>query len=348
MSWERTLDRYSSLIEKRVKSYFTEVVKEAGDYHPFIAEVYADLEEFVLRKGKRLASCSTLLSYKGYKGKVDNMILDVCAGIEIYRHSILIHDDLVDADNLRRGGKSLHRAFTENHNNRFGEGTAVFVGNIAYALAFEAIINSGFPEEKIARSLLILSKSYQEVNESQILDLLFEYKTVDANEWRIMASKRAASLFKATIIIGAILGDAPERDIKLLEGAARNMGYSFDIQDDIIDTFASEKQYGRHPCGDIIRGKKPLHVVHALNSENQEKAGKLTGFLGKKNLNKEDVDRIRLIIKESGGLKNAKEELRAHAEKATALITQTNLHNEEKEFFNSLIAYIVESLNWYN
>jgi geranylgeranyl pyrophosphate synthase len=347
MSWERTLDRYSSLIEKRVKSYFIEVVKEAGDYHPFIAEVYADLEEFVLRKGKRLASCSTLLVYKGYKGKVDNMILDVCAGIEIYRHSILIHDDLVDADNLRRGGKSLHRAFTENHNNRFGEGTAVFVGNIAYALAFEAIINSGFPEEKIARSLLLISKSYQEVNESQILDLLFEYKNVDVNEWRIMASKRAASLFKATIIIGAILGDAPERDIKLLEGAARNMGYSFDIQDDIIDTFANEEQYGRFPCGDIIRGKKPLQVVYALNSVDKEKTGNLRDHLGKKSLNHRDVDRIRTAIKESGGLEAAKKELKEYAEKTIALISQTSLHNEVKEFFNSLIAYIEESLNWY-
>ena len=348
MSWERTLDRYGSLIEKRVKSYFTEVAKEAGGYHPFIAQVYADLEEFVIRKGKRLASCSTLIAYKGYKGKVDNMILDVCAGIEIYRHSILIHDDLVDADNLRRGGKSLHRAFAENHNSRFGQGMAVFMGNIAYALAFNAIMNSKFPEEKIARLMLLLSKSCQEVNESQILDLLFEYKNVDANEWRVMASKRAASLFKATILIGAVLGDAPESDLKQLEDAARNMGYSFDIQDDIIDTFASEKQYGRPPCGDIIRGKKPLHVVHALNSENQEKTGKLTGFIRKKNLNEEDVDRIRMIIKESGGLKNAKEELRAHAEKATALITQTSLSNEAKKFFNSLIAYIVESLNWYN
>jgi geranylgeranyl pyrophosphate synthase len=347
MGWEKTLDRYGALIEERVKRYFAEAVKEARNYHPFIAEVYSDLEEFVLRRGKRLASCSTLLAYKGYTGKVDDNILNVCTGIEIYRHSILVHDDLVDMDNLRRGDKTLQKTFMEKHDNRFGEGTAIFIGNIAYALAFRAIINSGFPEKKVARSLLVLSRGYQEVNESQILDLLFEYKDVDINEWRIMASKRAASLFKATIIVGAILGGAPESDVRLLEDAAGNMGYSFDIQDDIIDTFANEEQYGRPPCGDIALGKKPLHVVYALNSEDRKKAVNLRDLLGKKSLNPRDVDLTRTAIKESGGLEAAKEVSKEHAEKARVLIAQTSLHDEVKEFFNSLTAYIEESLNWY-
>jgi geranylgeranyl pyrophosphate synthase len=347
MDWEKTLDRYGFMVEERVKRYFTEVNKEARAYHPFIAKVYSGLEEFLLRRGKRLASCSTLLAYEGYSGRVDDGILDVCVGIEIYRHSILIHDDLVDMDTFRRGGTTLHKAFMGKRDNRFGEGTAIFVGNIACALAFNALTSSGFAEEKVVRSLRLLSKGYQEVNESQILDLLFEYKAVGVNEWRIMASKRAASLFKATMLIGAVLGGAPESDIRLLEDAAKNMGYSFDIQDDIIDAFVNEEQYGRPPCRDIIRGKKPLHMVYALNSEKQKKTGKLRGRLGKKSLNNQDVDFIRMAIKENGGLEEAKKESRAHAEKAKALISQTSLNSKVKEFFNSFIAYIEESLDWY-
>ena len=347
MGWERTLDRYGALVEERVKDYFNKVIKDARGYHPFIAKVYSGLEEFVLRKGKRLASCSTLLAYEGYTGKVDDRILDVCVGIEIFRHSILVHDDLVDEDNLRRGGMTLHKTLKDERDDRFGEGTAIFVGNIAYTLAFRAIMNSGFPEEKVASSLLLLSRGFQEVNESQILDLLFEYKAVTANEWRIMASRRAASLFTATILIGSMLGGAPESDLRLLEDAAKNMGYSFDIQDDIIDTFANEEQYGRHPCGDIIRGKKPLHVVLTLNSEDQEKAGNLKNHLGRKRLHCDDVDLIRKAIKTGEGLEAAKKELKEHAEKAKALISQTSIHFKVKEFFNSLIACIEESLDWY-
>ena len=347
MSWERTLDRYGALIEKRLKDYFARAVKEAKGYHPFIEKVYSDLEEFVFRRGKRLASCSTLLTYKGYMGKVDDRILNVCVGVEIYRHCILVHDDLVDMDNLRRGGRTLHKTFMENYDSRFGEGTAVFVGNIAYSLAVRAIIDSGFPEEKVVSLLLLLSRGYQKVNESQILDLLFEYKDVDVNEWYIMASKRAASLFEVTMLIGAILGGASESDLKILEEAAMNIGYAFDVQDDIIDTFAQEEKYGRLPCGDVALGKKPFHVICALNSANRERYRILRKFLGNRTFSREDIDLIRTVIKESGGLEAAKKTSKKHAEKARVLIAQTSLRDDVKEFFNSFIAYIEESLDWY-
>jgi len=347
MDWEKTLDRYGALIEGRLQRYFEEAVKEARGYHPFIGKVYSDLEEFVLRKGKKLASCSALLTYKGYAGEVDDKILNVCVGIEMYRHCILVHDDLVDMDNFRRGGRTLHKTFMENYDSRFGEGTAVFVGNIAYALTMRAIIKSGFTEDKVSKALLLLSRGYQEVNESQMLDLLFEYKDIDVNEWRIMASRRAASLFQVTMLIGAILGGASESDLRILKETAVNIGYAFDIQDDIIDTFAQEEQYGRPPCGDIALGKKPLHVIYALNSADQERAGTLRNLLGKKCLSRKDIDLIKTAIREGGGLETAKKTSKKHVEKARVLITQTGLHEDIKEFFNSFIAYIEESLNWY-
>ncbi len=83
MSWEKTLDHYGTVIEERLRKFLDEATKEAGDYHPFIGKVYGDLAEFVLRKGKRLASCSTLLTYKGYTGEVDERILKVCVGVEL-------------------------------------------------------------------------------------------------------------------------------------------------------------------------------------------------------------------------------------------------------------------------
>jgi geranylgeranyl diphosphate synthase type I len=350
MSWEKTLDHYGTVIEERLKTFLDKTVEEATDYHPFIEKVYGDVEEFVLRKGKRLASCSTLLTYKGYSGKVDDRILSACVGIELYRHAILVHDDIVDMDDQRRGGKTLHKKFTDSYspyNTRFGEAAAIFTGNIAYALAVRAIMNSGFPEETVNRVLLLLSEGYRAVNESQILDLLFEYKDVDVDEWRVMAGKRAASLFKVTLLAGAFLGDAPEKDVLLLGEAAENMGYSFDIQDDIIDSFAPKDEYGRSPCLDISKNKKPLHIIYALNSEDQNKSEALKCLLGKEFLSIGEVELARKLLRESGGLDAAKQASRKYAEQAKALITQTSLAEDVKEFFSSFIGYIEESLNWY-
>jgi geranylgeranyl pyrophosphate synthase len=346
MEWENLLDHYSLLIEQKLESYFSDVIESAKNYHQFIAKLYDNIREYSLRKGKRLASCSALLSYKGYTGKIDESILNVCVGIELYRHCILVHDDLVDKDMFRRGGKSFHKLFTI-YDRRFGEGVAVFTGDLIFSLALKCISKSGFPIEKVDKALSLLIEGYSEVNESQILDLLFEYTNPDVNEWSKMAHKRAASLFRAAILIGAILGDAPDCDIEWLKEAATNIGYSFDIQDDIIDTFATKEQYGRKPGGDLIRGKKPLHIILMLQRVSKDGLELLDNIINKRYITNHELETIKQVIRESEALKFAKEESKRHAEFAKNLIAKTSMNYEIKNFFFSFINYIEESLDWY-
>ncbi len=347
MTWETLLDQYTAIIDRKVKGHFESLKAKAAKYHPFILKTYENLEEYVLRKGKRLASCSTLLAYKGYTGEVDEKILNVCVGIELYRHCILLHDDLVDGDEVRRGGKSFHKLFSEGHDSKFGEGVAVFMGDASYALSLDAILNSGFSGEVLHRAVELLAEDYRGVNESQVIDLLFEHKEPDVDEWHVMASRRAASLFRATILTGAILAGAPEDDLQALEEAATNIGYAFDIQDDIIDTFATEQQYGRPPGGDIARGKKPLHLIYALRLAGSNELKVIKSILGRGKITSNDLETMREVIRKTGALDAAKEESLKHAKKAKELIKQTRVGEESKEFFNSFIDYITQSLDWY-
>jgi len=347
MSWEEKLDYYGALIDEEVKKFLASAKNAAKAYHPFIEKVYSNIEEFVLRKGKKLASCSTLLTYEGYAGKIDNRILKACVSVELYRHCILVHDDLVDEDVQRRGGKTFHRLVAENYDERLGYGTGVFVGDLMCTLTLQAILNSGFSQEKLKRVTLLFLEGYRNVNESQILDLLFEYKEPDVDEWYIMASKRAASLFETTILVGGILGNAPERDLQTLREAARHMGYSFDIQDDIIDTFASLEQYGRLPGGDMVLGKKPLHIIYTFKLAGRDALNTLKNLTSKEHISPDDLESIRLIVRESGALEAAKGKAKEHAEKAKMLIAKTSLNDETKKFFASMITYIEESLDWY-
>lgn len=350
MSWEKTLEKYSKIIEDYLRKFLDEAIDEAKNYHPFIENIFKDIQEFILRKGKRLASCSTLLVYKGYSGKIDDNILKICIGIELYRQAILVHDDLVDLDVNRRGGSTLHKKFMNNYSpydNRFGDSVAVFAGNIIYSLANQIILDSNFPPDLINKVSRLSSIGYREVNESQILDLLFEKKDVQVDEWNIMASKRAATLFKVTLLTGAILAIAPKNDLKLLEKAAENLGYAFDIQDDIIDSFSKKEEYGRSTCLDISKNKKPLHIIYALNSEDKQKTEALRCLLGKQFLSFGEKDLARQLIKETGSLDKAKQVSKQYANQARNLVLQTELSEDVKEFFNSFIQYIDESLEWY-
>lgn len=347
MNLEDTLEQYSSIVENELGKYFESLRLEAGGYHPSILESYKRLEEYVRRKGKRLASCSTLLTYEGYGGKIDEKILRVAVGVEIYRHSILIHDDLADKDETRRGGKSLHVMFSEVHGVRLGEGLSMFIGDIAYALSLEAVLTSGFEKERLLRVANLFTESYRRVNESQILDLLFEREEPSVEEWYTMASKRATSLFTTTMVTGAILGGAPEEDIEVLRSAATHIGYAFDIQDDIIDTFATEQQYGRCPGGDLRKGKKPLHVVLMLELGGDEDLKIFRKLSGKGVLNGEELEILKEMLRRSGALDAAKAESIKHARKAKDFIAKTKMKEKSKKFFEDFTDYITQSLEWY-
>lgn len=343
MDYTELLDSYGSIIEGDLKEQFSRLIGNSKSYHPFIACAYETLEEFVLRGGRRLSACSTLMVYKGYTNKIDKRIVRVSTGIELYRHSILAHDDIADDEIMRRGGRTLHETFADWRDRHFGSGSAIFAGNILYSLAIKSALDSGFDNDRLAEVVSLLSSDYRDINESQMLDLLFEYKEPSVEEWRVMAGKRAASLFRTSMLTGAVLAGAPEDDRRLLEDAARHIGYAFDIQDDIIDTFASKDQYGRDPCGDITKRKKPLHIIIAIERDRHLASIMETGTLP----TEANIKEIQEIVRSRGALDAAKSISREHAQEAEKSISRTGMNTEAKDFFVSFIRYVDESLDWY-
>jgi geranylgeranyl pyrophosphate synthase len=343
MDYTQVLDSYGTIIEEDLKEQFLQLAREGAGYHPFISEVNRALEEFVLRHGRRLAACSTLMAYKGYAGDIDPRVVKACSAIELYRHSILVHDDIVDTEMERRGGMTLHRSLAASYDDRFGIGAALFAGNMLFALAVRSLLSSGFSPDLLVEAAELVSSEWKDVNESQIIDLLFEYKVPEVVEWEMMTSKRAASLFKASILTGALLAEAPRKDRSLLAEASRHIGYAFDIQDDIIDTFASREQYGRDPCGDIAKRKKPLHIALALKKDRRLASIMDSG----REIDETAVKEIQDIIRGCGALEEAKSISRDHARQAEKLISLTMMSQESKDFFASFIRYVDESLDWY-
>lgn len=337
-SW-RILDEYSERIEHEVASYFRSKRAETR-YDAFSAHVYETLEAYVMREGTRLASCSALVVYNGYMNQLDAGIVKVAAGLELYRHAILIHDDIIDRDELRRGGPAFH-TLLGSPSTSSSEGSGLVAGNLLYALALDCIRRAGYAEQLRCEVLACVNEAYRAVNESQLLDLRFEQTEPDEDAWYQMAANRAGSLFRAATRIGAILAKAPASDIPLLRDAAMELGYALDIRDDIMGTFGTEAECGRKPVGDLRRFKKPLQVIYTLEQAPASVIADLEMMV-----RAGEFDGARAVIR-TYGLASAKERTRAHAANALAFFEETTLSNEPKEFFRDLLGYLVKSLERY-
>ncbi len=333
------LDKHSEWLEEYLTAFMGTIKDGKEGYHPFISEQYDAISEYLMRTGKRIASFTTSLVCEGYGVENRKVLERVCGAIELYRHSILIHDDLVDADDQRRGKPTIHARFTSLRDPRLGMGCAVFQGNILFCLSMEMINGSDLEPTVIQSLLKELIGANTAVNESQILDVYMEGRDSSLQEWKAMASKRAASLFRATMKMGGIVANI-ENELVMLAQAGELMGFVFDIQDDIIDTFATREQYGRKPGSDISTRKRPLHVVLALEQADDDQKKILRSP-------KSDLKSFRSALKDTNGVARAKRMAEKYKEKALRTLDKTNMDQETKNLFSGLMSYMDQSLNWY-
>ena len=336
---EKKLEDHSRRVELSLSRFFDEVRGRSSDYHPFIGSLYDSISEFTLRGGKRMASFTTALVCEGYGFEDADALATACEAVELYRHSILIHDDLVDGDETRRGLPTINRRYADLRDERLGLGCSVFSGNILFLLSISRVLGSGLTSNGAVAVVGELTRANTEVNESQTLDLYMEGTEADQETWKIMASKRAASLFRATLRIGGVLSGA-SKDLSILGKAGEEMGYVFDIQDDIIDTFASSEEYGREPGSDLKSLKRPLHIVLAMKKATARQKAALKSP-------STDLGYIKSILRGTGAVEDAKDIADEHASVALGLIEETGMDEGTKNLFGSLMSYMKESLSWY-
>jgi geranylgeranyl diphosphate synthase type I len=339
MKIESLLERHSREVERSLMDLWKREVERAQDYHPFIRGLYESAREFTLRGGMRIASFTTSMVSRGYGYGGGETIRAVCDAVELYRHSILVHDDLVDGDEMRRGRPTIHRKYGEMRDERMGIGASIFLGNIMYSMAIGRVLNSTLGCGTASALASELLRANIEVNESQTLDVFMEGAAPDRELWEIMASRRAASLFRATLRMGGILSGA-KGDLDLLGRAGEEIGYVFDIQDDIIDTLASRDDYGREPGSDLRTLKRPIHIIMAMERASPEQRAGI-GFPDA------DLADVKELLSETGALEEARKMADGHRSRALELLSSTEMDRETCDLFSSLMDYIGKSLKWY-
>ncbi|MCX9010063.1 MAG: polyprenyl synthetase family protein [Candidatus Methanoperedens sp.] len=251
-------------------------------------ELYKAMRHLLDAGGKRLRPSALLLASEAVGGKPENL-LPAALAVEFVHNFTLIHDDIMDEADLRRGLLTVHK--------KWGVPRAIIAGDALYSKAFEILSCTKSESPQIVESIELLSKTSTDICEGQWMDMDFQTrKDVKEEEYMRMVEKKTAVLFAAAVKIGAILSGANRDASRALWDFGIKTGVGFQIYDDVIDLITPEEILGKAQGGDIIEGKRTLIIIHALSK------GITIEALGKNNATRSEIASALSALKDSGSI----------------------------------------------
>jgi len=193
-------------------------------------------------------------AYRDGEEPVD--VLAAAISVEVIQSFTLIHDDIMDQDEMRRGSPSVHVAFDEE--------TAILAGDTLYSKAFEIMLQTGAPAERAVEAMDVLASTCTRICEGQSLDVSFEDRTdVATEEYLDMVDRKTAVLYAAAAAIPTILLGAEAETVDAAYEYGRVIGQAFQIQDDILDLTVPSETLGKQRGSDLVEGKQTIITLHA-------------------------------------------------------------------------------------
>ena len=250
--------------------------------------------------GKMLRPALSLITAEAVGGQKENA-LKAGSAIELIHTFSLIHDDIMDDDDMRRGMPSVHKVW--------GEDVAILAGDTLFSKAFEIIINSDkelTSHAQINNALAAVADACVKICEGQALDMGFENRfDVTEDEYMEMIFKKTGALIAAATKVGAIMGGASDEVIDAMYEYGRLIGLAFQIQDDYLDLASDEETLGKPIGSDIGKGKMTIIAINGLSSAGDD-SEKLLEILKDENNSQADIDLAIEILTKCGAIEYAR------------------------------------------
>ena len=233
--------------------------------------LYQPIEYVLSIGGKRLRPALTLMACNLYTNELQPAIAPAL-GIEVFHNFTLLHDDIMDRADIRRGRPTVHKKWNDN--------TAILSGDVMQIAAYQLVGQT--PENKLKQVLDLFSKTAREICEGQQYDVDFEIRDeVKAEDYLEMIRLKTAVLLACALKTGAIIGGADANDADELYDFGINLGLAFQLKDDLLDVYGDEATFGKKIGGDILCNKKTYLLIHALKLAERADFDDLSNYLKK-------------------------------------------------------------------
>lgn len=284
--------------------------------------------------GKRLRPIFVLMGCGLYQKDVEKA-LNAAMAVEVFHNFTLLHDDIMDQANLRRGKPTVHIKYNLN--------TAILSGDAMMIQAYHFLLK--YEDPALVKNLMLLfNKMAIEVCEGQQMDMDFETKQdVSIEEYIEMITFKTSVLIGASFQMGAMIGGAPLEDQKHIYAFAKYFGIAFQLQDDVLDAFGDSKQVGKMIGGDIVQNKKTYLYLKALEISDSSEQEKLKNhFSGSKSTDiQRKIEEVTFIYKNNHVVEYANQLIEAYRDLAFSHLNACNISDESKNYLMQLINDLV-------
>lgn len=296
-------------------------------------ELYEPVNYILSIGGKRMRPVMLLLACQMFKDEVKEA-LPAALAVEIFHNFTLLHDDIMDDANLRRGKPTVHEKYDTN--------TAILSGDVMMIYAYHYLSKS--PNHLIVKLLNILNRVAIGVCEGQQYDINFETSdTVTIPEYLHMIEHKTAVLLSGSMEMGALIGGASEEDAQHVANFGRDIGIAFQLQDDILDTFGDPEKFGKKVGGDIIQNKKTFLVLKTLELADFADAENLRALMQTPTTNpSQKIEQVKALFNQYNIRTIAEKEMDTYLNNALAHLNAVNVSDDRKTEIRDLAHYLIK------
>jgi geranylgeranyl diphosphate synthase type I len=334
------LDGFRARLDRELAAFLAAKRDEAADAgSDEMLELIDGVAELATEGGKRLRPALVFYTYKACGGQEDAKALRLALATELLHTYLLIHDDIMDHAEVRRGRPAAHARFREAHQahrfqgdaSHFGQSVAILLGDLAHTWAAELAAGSGSSRAFAAMSQEVIGGQYLEI-------LVAQRRAATEDELlRVLRLKSGRYTAERPIQLGALLAGAPA---PVLDGLARYgaaVGEAFQLQDDLLGMFGDPGTVGKPVDADLKEGKYTFLIHHALSAADPEQRRTLDSALGNPGLDPADVPRVLAVLEETGARARVTAMVAERLRTAREALSGLDLAPEGHLFFEGLI-----------
>ena len=297
------------------------------------ASLYDPIKYVLSIGGKRVRPVLTLLSYNLYK---DNplSIMPQAIGLETYHNFTLLHDDLMDHADMRRGHETVHKKWDANR--------AILSGDTMLLQAFERVEDCD--PRKLPAVFQVFIQTTLEIGEGQQLDVEFEKRNdVTEDEYIEMIRLKTSVLLACACKVGAIMADAPADDIDNIYKFGEKLGLAFQLQDDLLDVYGDPAVFGKNIGGDITSNKKTYMLINAFNRANDDQRAALTKWVSATDFDRnEKVAAVTKLYNEIGIRQLCEQKIEQYYQESLVYLDKVHVSEERKAIIKAYAAEMMK------